>query len=411
MDSVKAKAKLTKAAGPSSKLSSQTTPSDQQTSDIKSSGQALGSVANKSGPSRRPKNRSKAEAAGTNVRKVNAEIVEDENLSRSEGSLRQPGHITNSEGEESEGSVAEIQSHAYTENSELDLQDTEIVDRRSASSAERSVGAVDPVAVYMKEVQRYPLLSREKELELAKKYFETKDPSAAQQLVTANLRFVVKVAAEYSKFGARLIDLVQEGNLGLMHAVREFNPYRGVRLITYAVWWIRGYIQEYLMKQYSLVKIGTTLNQKKLFYQLQREKETLDKLGQEEGIRLLSSKMGIPEDEVKVMTERMRGRDISLNQPVNDDSPTSLQDLQKASVGDLEQELETSELVEILKEQIEDLKPQLSEKEKIILEERLLADEPLTLKEIGDKYGITREAVRQVEARLIQKIRNKLPEV
>ncbi|MCE3010069.1 MAG: sigma-70 family RNA polymerase sigma factor, partial [Proteobacteria bacterium] len=126
-------------------------------------------------------------------------------------------------------------------------------ERALALPSDRSITTSDPVQLYLAEIRKYPLLTKEQEAELAKKYYETKDPKAAQALVTANLRFVVKVAAEYSKFGARLIDLIQEGNMGLMHAVREFNPYKGVRLITYAVWWIRGYIQEYLMKQYSLV--------------------------------------------------------------------------------------------------------------------------------------------------------------
>ena len=136
----------------------------------------------------------------------------------------------------------------------------------------KALAPSDPVTRYMAEIRRYPLLSKEDEQEIARKYYETKSPELAEVLVTSNLRFVVKVAAEYSKFGARLIDLVQEGNVGLMHAVKEFNPYKGVRLITYAVWWIRGYIQDFLMRQYSLVRIGTTQNQRKLFYQLQREK-------------------------------------------------------------------------------------------------------------------------------------------
>ncbi|HRO67101.1 MAG TPA: sigma-70 family RNA polymerase sigma factor, partial [Pseudobdellovibrionaceae bacterium] len=148
-----------------------------------------------------------------------------------------------------------------------------------AAETERLPSSTDPFVLYMNEVRKYPVLSREEEQVIAKKYFDTKDPEAAQALVKANLRFVVKVAAEYSKFGAKLIDLVQEGNVGLMHAVREFNPYKGNRLITYAVWWIRGYIQEYLMRQYSLVRIGTTQTQRRLFYQLQKQKEALEAMG------------------------------------------------------------------------------------------------------------------------------------
>jgi RNA polymerase sigma-32 factor len=293
----------------------------------------------------------------------------------------------------------------------------EIVDERRPEEVDEShdlaldskaiTTTTDPVALYLAEIRRYPLLTREQEEELAKKYYETKDPLIAQALVTANLRFVVKVAADYSRFGARMIDLIQEGNMGLMHAVREFNPYKGVRLITYAVWWIRGYIQEYLMKQYSLVKIGTTQNQKKLFYQLQKEREALDALGEGQNLQLLSSRLGVPEDEVQMMAQRMSGRDVSLNQPLDEsgNSAASLMDLQKDLHETPDVELAKREEISHLTKAIEDLKPTLSEREKIILEERILADEPLTLQEIGEKHGITREAVRQMEARLLKKIK------
>jgi RNA polymerase sigma-32 factor len=265
----------------------------------------------------------------------------------------------------------------------------------------------DPVALYLAEIRKYPLLSREEELELAKKYYETKDPVAAQRLITSNLRFVVKIAAEYSRFGARMIDLVQEGNMGLMTAVKDFNPYKGVRLITYAVWWIRGYIQEYLMKQYSMVRIGTTQNQKKLFYQLQKEKEALEALAENpEQLKMISSRLGIPEDEVKMMAQRMSGRDVSLNQTVGDEGATTLLDYQRNNQETPDQELARKEELKQLHEAVEALRPTLSEREKIILEERILNEEPLTLQEIGEKYGITREAVRQMEARVMKKIKD-----
>jgi RNA polymerase sigma-32 factor len=274
------------------------------------------------------------------------------------------------------------------------------------STGGKALATTDPVAMYLAEIRKYPLLNREQEVELAKKYYETKDPVAAQALVTANLRFVVKVAAEYSRFGARMIDLIQEGNMGLMHGVREFNPYKGVRLITYAVWWIRGYIQEYLMKQYSLVKIGTTQNQKKLFYQLQRQKAELDAMGKSPDIKMLSSRLGIPEDEVAMMAQRMSGRDVSLDRPVDDESGSSLMDFQKVDTHSPDEDLAIKEELTHLTDAINELRPQLSEREKIILAERILADEPLTLQEIGEKYGITREAVRQMEARLMKKIKD-----
>lgn len=279
------------------------------------------------------------------------------------------------------------------------------------ADSSKAITSSDPLVMYLNEIRRYKVLTREEEQALAKKYFETKDPQAAEAMVKANLRFVVKVAAEYSKFGAKMIDLIQEGNVGLMHAVREYNPYKGARLITYAVWWIRGYIQEFLMRQYSMVRIGTTQNQRKLFYQLQKEKDALDAMGIEPNAALIGSRLGIPEDEVRDMAMRMSGRDVSLDRPLDDESGTSLKDMQ-TNVSDqpLDDALANAEQLEILKQKIEELRPELSEREKIILDERVLNDEPLTLQEIGEKYGITREAVRQMEARLMKKIKDKMEE-
>jgi RNA polymerase sigma-32 factor len=270
----------------------------------------------------------------------------------------------------------------------------------------------DPVATYLAEIRRYPLLTKEQEREIAIRYRETGDPRAAEMLVTSNLRFVVKVAAEYSKFGAKLIDLIQEGNVGLMHAVREFNPYKGVRLITYAVWWIRGYIQEYMMRQYSMVRIGTTQNQRKLFYRLQKERDALEHMGQEATPALLAGRLGVSEEEVEVMSKRLSGRDVSLNQPLDgESSSTSLLDQEINSQSPIDEEIGQRQLLEVLKSNLEKIRPKLNVKELYILEHRLLADEPAKLQEIGEHFGVTREAVRQVEARLIDKIRAAVSEV
>ena len=279
------------------------------------------------------------------------------------------------------------------------------------SKGSKSVTTLDPLALYLREIQRYPVLSREEEKKVATKYYETKDAASAETLVRSNLRFVVKIAAEYAKFSAKMIDLIQEGNVGLMHAVKEYNPYKGNRLITYAVWWIRGYIQEYLMRQFSLVRIGTTANQRKLFYQLRRQKEELEKMNTPEKIKQLSEQLGIPEDEVREMAKRMSSRDVSLDKPVDsDEDSVSLGSLLKNTDGSvpIDDQLALAEQIENLKDAIERVRPSLTEKEKIILEERVLNDEPLTLQEIGEKYKITREAVRQNEVRLINKIKKAL---
>ena len=281
----------------------------------------------------------------------------------------------------------------------------EIVDVEEKSES-KALAGTDPIATYLAEIRRYPLLTREQEQELARRYRETGDAKAAEMLVTSNLRFVVKVAAEYSRFGAKLIDLVQEGNVGLMHAVREFNPYKGVRLITYAVWWIRGYIQEYLMRQYSLVRIGTTQNQRKLFYRLQKEREMLDASGQHPTTALLAGRLGVTEEEVETMTKRLSGRDISLNTPIDgDNSAASLLDFESTGETPVDENIGAQEEMAVLRENLEKIRPSLSEKEIYLLEKRLLSEEPLTLQEIGDHYGVTREAVRQLEQRLVGKIR------
>ncbi|MGZ3691646.1 MAG: RNA polymerase factor sigma-32 [Pseudobdellovibrio sp.] len=319
-----------------------------------------------------------------NIRRVEAEIVHDD----------EPLNIDSEPIEEEQETL------------DVSPQEMAVV----PSTEKGIVSGKDPLTLYLSEIRKYPLLSKEQEMDLAKKYYETKDPLIAQTLVKSNLRFVVKIAAEYAKFSSRLIDVIQEGNVGLMHAVKEFNPYKGNRLITYAVWWIRGYIQEYLMRQFSMVRIGTTANQRKLFYQLQRQKEELDKMASPENVSLLSHKLGIPEDEVTEMAKRLSARDVSLDKSANndDESATPLSALLKKEDGSLplDEQMALEEQLSLLMDVVKNLREQLTEKELILLEERILSDEPLTLQEIGDKYKISREAVRQTEARLMKKIKD-----
>ena len=177
-------------------------------------------------------------------------------------------------------------------------------------------------------------------------------------------------------------------------------------MITYAVWWIRGYIQEYLMRQYSMVRIGTTATQRKLFYQLQKEREKLEREGLEHGIHQLSGRLGVSPEEIQEMQSRLSGRDVSLDAPLQADEGTRLMDLQsEADPVGMEDEIGRHEELAILSESLNELRPTLNDREQFLLDARLLADEPLTLQEIGDKYGTTREAVRQMEARLLAKIK------
>lgn len=329
-------------------------------------------------------------------KKVEAEVVKHRGIAE---------HGTDAEPEIDDDSVAP----ADAESEEADFAEDSLLPVPKPIDTSL-VPSGDPVARYMAEIARYPLMTREQEREIAIRYRETGDPKAAEALVTSNLRFVVKVASEYTKFGARLIDLVQEGNVGLMHAVKEFNPYKGTRLITYAVWWIRGYIQEFLMRQYSMVRIGTTATQRKLFYQLQREREKLEKMGIE-GIHQLSGKLGVSTEEITDMQSRLSGRDVSLDAPVGEDGNARLIDLQsEADPSAMDENYGRKEELAILSEKIEALRPTLNEKEKFLLDARVLSDEPMTLQEIGDKYGTTREAVRQMENRLLEKIRKSVRE-
>lgn len=352
----------------------------------------------------RPK---KASSAATRGRKA------DDDVKRAEVEIVEPGDEASSEGELRPEADIEFPTGDASIDPDRDVEADEVVPKTvvpevvdaDAKNA-RALTTTDPIATYLAEIRRYPLLTREQEQALAIRYRETGDAKAAEMLVTSNLRFVVKIAAEYSRFGAKLIDLVQEGNVGLMHAVREFNPYKGVRLITYAVWWIRGYIQEYLMRQYSLVRIGTTQNQRKLFYRLQKERELLDAAGQEPTTALLAGRLGVTEEEVETMSKRLSGRDISLNTPIDGEkSAASLLDFESTGETPIDENIGEQEEMAVLRENLEKIRPQLNEKETYLLEKRLLADEPLTLQEIGDHFGVTREAVRQLEQRLIGKIR------
>lgn len=309
-----------------------------------------------------------------------------------------------------EDTVTDLDLPQPEEDLDSEIESREVVEISPAQTGVKGLTPTDPLTLYLNEIRKYPLLTREQESELAKKYYETKDPALAQALVKSNLRFVVKVAAEYAKFSSKLIDVIQEGNVGLMHAVKEFNPYKGNRLITYAVWWIRGYIQEYLMRQFSMVRIGTTANQRKLFYQLQRQKQELEKMSSSENVALLSHKLGIPEDEVAEMAKRLSSRDVSLDKPASseDENATPLSSLLKKEDGSLplDEQLALEEQLSLLMSVVNQIRSGLTEKEKILLEERVLSDEPLTLQEIGDKYKITREAVRQTEVRLMKKIKD-----
>ncbi|MBI5525952.1 MAG: RNA polymerase factor sigma-32 [Deltaproteobacteria bacterium] len=266
------------------------------------------------------------------------------------------------------------------------------------------------ISTYMAEVSRYPLLTPDEEREITTRYRKTGDPEAAWKIVTANLRFVVKVAHEYVRYGVRLNDLVQEGNLGLMKAVQKFDPDRGYRFISYAVWWVRAYIQSYILKTWSLVKIGTTQAQRKLFFSLSRARREVARLGGGDplkeltagDIKSISGRLNVKGDDVREMDLRMRGRDVSLDAALSEDSEGTRLDLTADPGSDFQDEVITREDGIRLREKIKAALANLPRKERYIVENRVMADEPMTLEEIGKVFGITRERVRQLESRAMK---------
>ena len=258
---------------------------------------------------------------------------------------------------------------------------------------------------YLSRLARFPLLTKEEEYKLAVQYYETQDASSAEKLIQSNLRFVVKVAGEYSRFSSKIMDLVQEGNMGLIRAVREFNPYKGVRLITYAVWWIRGYIQEYLLRQHSIVRLGTGKKQRRLFYLLQRERDELENLSQTKLLPDLARRAGASLKETEEARERVLQKDVSLDRPL---LRGTLLDFQKQEDRDMEESVSEAQQRSLLRREIQKISGQMNQKETVILKNRLLKSPPETLQSIADTFGVTKEAVRQMEARLLKKLREKL---
>lgn len=256
------------------------------------------------------------------------------------------------------------------------------------------------------------MLSREDEHDLALKYYETGDKEILHTLVTANLRFVVKIAFEYIHYRLKLLDLIQEGNMGLVKAVRDFNPYKDVRITTYAVWWIRSYIQDAILKNFSLVKMGTTQAQKKLFYRLRKEQAKLEKMGivPAERTKLLAANLDVKEKEVQEMQQRLAGPELSLNSPIGtEDSATHMDRLvhEQESIDD---SLGDAEQLTIFKKILDEFAQSLKGRDRTIFNERLVSESPITLQEIGTRYSISKERARQIEEQIKSKLKTYVAE-
>jgi RNA polymerase sigma-32 factor len=283
------------------------------------------------------------------------------------------------------------------------------IDREEKADG-KSLARVDALQLYMREVQRHALLSPDEEHRLAVHYHKQEDVETAARLVTANLRLVVKIAYEYRRAYRNMMDLIQEGNIGLMQAVKRYDPYRGVKLSSYAAWWIRAYMLRFILNNWRMVKIGTTQAQRKLFFNLSKEKARLSAMGIEPTHAEIARRLNVDEKEVVEMDRRLARGDASLDAAVSesDGKPTTRMDLLPASGAGPDAIAEGSELQELVRQHLEEFRGTLAGKDVAIFDKRLVSDEPLTLQELGDEFGVSRERVRQLEARLTGRLREYL---
>ena len=281
---------------------------------------------------------------------------------------------------------------------------------------ERDLARADALQRYMAEVAKHALLSREEEHELAVKFQRTHDPEIAYRLVTANLRLVVKIAHEYRRAAFNLLDLIQEGNVGLMQAVQKYDPFRGVKLSSYAAWWIRAYILRYLMDNWRMVKLGTTQAQRKLFFNLRKEQEKLLAQGFEAAPKLLAERLDVTEQDVREMDQRLSNDEFSIDAPVavggQDEGRQTHGDRLVQAAPPIDEQLADEELRRIFKEKLAEFgKTLTADKDRFLFENRIAPPddrEPMTLQQIGDLWGVTRERARQLEARLTDRLRDYL---
>ena len=262
---------------------------------------------------------------------------------------------------------------------------------------------------YLQEISQFPLLSRKETEELAIHYKETGDAEAAYKLVSSNLRLVVKVAMDFQKYWMQnFLDLIQEGNVGLVQAAKKFDPFREVKFSYYAAYWIRAYILKFIMDNWRMVKIGTTQAQRKLFFSLNKERKLLESQGFKPDTKLLAQRLNVKETEVIEMSQRMDNWDVSLESPVREDSDDEQKDFIPHAGPSVEEVVAGREIKERMYDILNDLQKSLNDKERTILQTRLLSDEPQTLQDIADIFGISRERVRQIEVNLLKKMKKHL---
>jgi RNA polymerase sigma-32 factor len=335
--------------------------------------------------------------------------------SRPANSIEEDGSTSESEGQQ--GETASGDEHAENEDVDFDSLQAEVVDESEVEPAHSiradrlaPLARYDPLQAYMRDVQRYKLLTPDEEREAATKFFETGDVDAAARLVTANLRLVVKIAYDYRRAHKNINDLIQEGSIGLMQAVKKYDPYKGVKLSTYAAWWIRAYILRFILNNARLVKVGTTQAQRKLFFNLRKEKARLSAMGIEATPETIAKSLDVPTEDVVQMDRRLAAGDMSLDAPVGaaEGSSQSRVDFLPGRLESADNVLAEAELGAMLREKLDAFGATLKGKEEQIFHQRMLTDEPRTLQELGDEFGVSRERVRQLEKRLQMKLKRYL---
>jgi len=269
----------------------------------------------------------------------------------------------------------------------------------------------DPLQMYLFEAKQYNLLTVEEEKKLAIRVREHNDEKAAYRLITSNLRLVIKIAMDFHRYWTKnLLDLIQEGNVGLLHAVRKFDPYRGIKFSYYASFWIKAYILKFIMDNWKLVKIGTTQSQRKLFFNLAKERDKLISQGFSPEPRLLAERLDVKEAEVVEMSQRLGGWELSLSSPINDDSRETYDSYIPDPSIDIEDQLSEFQSRQLLTNKLAEFRKTLSGKEADIFDSRIIAEKPLTLQELGGKYNISRERIRQIQEKIIKNIKKWLKE-
>ncbi len=278
---------------------------------------------------------------------------------------------------------------------------------KATATKPRDVERSDALSRYFSQLRDHAPISREEEHALALRWVEDGDADAAKLLVLANLRLVVKIAMEYRRTWTNVLDLIQEGNVGLLQAVKRFDPYQGVKLSSYAAYWIRAYVLKYLLDNIRLVRLGTTRAQRKLFFRLNKEKRELERLGIEVEPKMIAERLDVTEDDVIDMEQRLGHSDLSIDAPVHEDEGSATYgDFLTGDGPSLEKNVADLELRRVFLEKVREFAATLPERDRLIIEERILAEEPKTLQEMGDELGITRERVRQLEARVVDRLRD-----